>query len=494
MSVTAGTMLFRTGDDGDTCYLVEHGTLRVMTAPNGEVLAMVGPGAFVGELALLLSEARSATVIVEEDAKLLALTRRDLDALLADHPALSVALTRELGRRILRANQRFAGASSARRSIVWPAASVAEVAATLVDDGRRVGVAPIAGASLGALPVGVVRVKAPRYGADDTRLDAVLIGAGDAPTGRATSVVQDADHVLCFGTPPAWISDAARTRVIRVRDARRAARWAMGHAVGLAFSSGGSKTVAHVGVLLALREAGVEIDAVAGSSGGALAAAGQAFAISEADARRHLVDLERFTHWRRLDVNLPPRSGLAKGRRLRDVISKWAFGANLEDAEVPLWLVGSDVATGGAVVLHEGPTADALRASMSVPGVFDPWRIGNRVLIDGAVANPLPTDVLRDAGVGIVIASNVAGQATEIDIDGRLPGLGQIVSRVLNTSERERIRTLLPLADVVIRPRVNANNTFDFSNNDAIIETGAVATRERLADIRSLIAAASTGR
>ncbi|MEY2418700.1 MAG: hypothetical protein QOG90_1380, partial [Actinomycetota bacterium] len=127
-------------------------------------------------------------------------------------------------------------------------------------------------------------------------------------------------------------------------------------------------------------------------------------------------------------------------------------------------------------------------------GAFDPWRVGDKVLIDGAVANPLPTDVLREAGVGIVIASNVAGQATELEVEGRLPGLGQIMTRVLNTMERERIRGLLPLADVVIRPRVKASNTFDFGNNEGVIEAGAKAAAARVDDIRSLLAAASSVR
>jgi NTE family protein len=486
--------LFRTGDDGDTCYLVERGALRVMTAPDGDVLATVGPGAFVGELAVLLGEPRSATVIVDEDAELLALSRRDLDALMTDHPALSMALSRELGRRIVRTNTHFAGRRAARRSIVWPASEVPALAAAMLKDDRRVGVAAIAGGALGALPANVVRVKAPAYGADDTRLDAVLLGVGDSPSTRAASIVDDAQHVLSFGAPPAWLREIASERVVRVGSTERAQRWATGRAVGIAFSSGGSKTVAHMGVILALREAGIEIDAIAGSSGGALAAAGLAFDISETEGHRYLDDLDRYTHLRRLDLNVPPRSGLSKGRRLRDAIAKWNFGANLEDARIPLWLVASDVVTGDAVVLHDGPTADAVRASMSVPGVFDPWRIGESVLIDGAVANPLPTDVLREVGVGIVIASNVAGQTTVVDADGRLPGLGQIVSRVLNTMERERIRALLPLADVVIRPQVTASNTFDFSNNAAVLEAGAQAARDRIADIRSLVSAVSPGR
>ncbi|HVT77189.1 MAG TPA: patatin-like phospholipase family protein, partial [Acidimicrobiales bacterium] len=261
--------------------------------------------------------------------------------------------------------------------------------------------------------------------------------------------------------------------------------------IGLALSSGGSKTAAHLGVIAALRAGGVEIDAVAGASGGAVAAITVAFDKDESQQRRYLDDIARATHWRRLDVNFPPRSGVWKGQRLRDMFAQWDVGPNLEDAAIPVWLVGSDVATGATVTMQEGSVADAIRASMSIPGALDPWRVGDRVLIDGAVANPLPTDVLRDAGVGVVIASNVAGQSTEFAVNGKLPGLNQIMSRVLNTMERERLRALLPLADVVIRPRVTASNSFDFSNNETFIEAGATAARARLDDIRTLVDAAS---
>jgi NTE family protein len=272
---------------------------------------------------------------------------------------------------------------------------------------------------------------------------------------------------------------------------RRATRWATGRALGVTFSSGGSKTVAHMGVILALREAGIEIDAVAGSSGGAIAAAFVACDKDEAWGRRVVADLARLTHFRRLDLNLPPRSALAKGRRLRNAFDKWELGDNLEDASIPTWIVGSDVATGSTVVIHSGSVADAIRASLSVPAVFDPWRLGDRLIIDGAVSNPLPSDILRAGGVGVVIASNVAGQASATEVDGRLPSLGQIVGRMLNTMERERIGALLPLADVVIRPRLSAANTFDFSNVDGALAEGRRAAEEHLAGIRSLLAAAS---
>jgi predicted acylesterase/phospholipase RssA/CRP-like cAMP-binding protein len=496
MSVTAGTMLFRTGDAGDTCYIVDVGGLEVTTAPGGDVLATLGPGSFVGELAILLGEPRSATVTAVTDAQLSVLKRGDLDALMLEHPTISVGITRELGRRIIHTNQRFATGRAARRTVVWPASKVAPLAAALADGDRRVAVGAIGGATFGALGDGVTRVKSPDYGRSDPRLDAVLIGAGSTPSARAGKVVSDAAHVLCFEAPPAWLREAAPAdRLVRVEDTplgtRRAARWATGRAVGVALSSGGSKAVAHLGVVRVLRAAGIEIDAVAGSSGGAVAAVFLGFDKEDELAEPWIDDLRRSTQFRRLDLNVPPRSGLAKGRRLRDTFAKWHVGEHIEDAAIPTWLIGSDVATGGAVVMHEGPVADALRASLGVPGAFDPWRIGNKLVMDGAVSNPLPTDVLRAAGVGIVIASNVAGQASEIDVNGRMPGLTQIMGRVLNTMERERIRSLLPLADVVIRPRFAASNTFDFSNIASAVDAGKAAAEERLSDIRSLLAAAS---
>jgi NTE family protein len=181
---------------------------------------------------------------------------------------------------------------------------------------------------------------------------------------------------------------------------------------------------------------------------------------------------------------------LFKGRRLRALFEKWAGGVTLEESEIPVWLVAADVITGGEVVLHDGSLADAMRASMSVPGAFDPWRIGRHVLIDGAVVNPLPVQLLRDIGAGVILASNVAGQATELVVGKKLPAFMQIIGRMLNTMEREVIRSQIPIADIVIRPVVSAASTFDFSQSDKMIEAGVAAARERLPDIASVLRAA----
>ena len=495
LSVPAGTVLFRTGDEGDACYFIDTGAMRVTTSPAGEVLVTLGPGSFVGELALLLGEPRSATVTAVTDVRLFALKRADLESLLAVQPDIALAMTRELSRHLAHAYRRLSGDFGARRSVVWPARMVGPIVAAIDATATRLGVAALKGASIGATPSGAERVRAPLFGANEAHLQSVVIGAPDLANAPATLAIADAEHVLAFGPPPQWLVDAAPAdRLIRLKEddvgLRRAARWATGRAVGLVLSSGGSKTVAHLGVIRVLLAAGVEIDAVAGTSGGAFSAAALAFDRGEDFMQQNIADFARATNWRRLDFNFPPRSGLFKGRRLRAMFEKWGHDGNLEDADIPLWLIAADVATGGQVVLHTGPVADSIRASMSIPGALDPWRIGDRVFIDGGVVNPLPTDVLRDAGVGVVIASNVAGQASEIVVGNKLPGFMQIMGRILNTMEREVIRAQLPLADVVIRPRVTASNSFDFSKSDEMIAAGVEAARQRLPDIEAVLHAA----
>ncbi len=495
MSVPAGTVLFHAGERGDACYLVERGALRVATSPNGEVLATLGAGSFVGELALLLGEPRTATVTAVTDSALLELKRAELESLMVDYPDLAIAMSRELGRRIVASNHRLLGDFGPRRSVVWPASMVGAVAAALDPMSRRIAVAALRGASIGATPSGATRVRAPLFGGADAGLQSVLLGAPDEGNPSAMVATADAEHVLVFGAPPQWLVDtAARGRLVRLNadelGLRRASRWATGRAVGLVLSSGGSKTVAHVGVIRVLRDANIEIDAVAGTSGGAIAAAAVAFNRDEQFMRRCVKEIAHATHWRRLDFNFPPRSALFKGRRLRALFAEWGGGVDLEDSDIPLWLVAADVVSGAEVVLHEGPLADAMRASMSVPGAFDPWRIGEHVLIDGAIVNPLPAQLLRDAGVGVIFGSNVAGQATEVVVGHKLPGFMQIIGRMLNTMEREVIRSQVPLADLVIRPIVHASSTFDFSTSDTMIDAGVEATRERLADIAAVLRAA----
>ena len=158
---------------------------------------------------------------------------------------------------------------------------------------------------------------------------------------------------------------------------------------------------------------------------------------------------------------------------------------------IPCWVVASDVATGKEVVIGAGPVADGIRASMSIPGAFNPWLVDGRLLMDGAVVNPMPASVLREAGLRLVIGSNVAGQGTlpAPGEPGRAPHLLQIMSRIVGAVEREMIKAQLPLADVVVRPLVTAAGSFDFSRLDAFVAEGERAARQAVPELLRVVGA-----
>ncbi len=510
-SYERGAVVFQTGDPSDAMYLVESGQVDVVlnadpaAEANDEPLASLGPGSFVGELGLLLDEPRSATLVVTHDAELWALGRTELDALLSQHPTLAMDVTRELGRRLVATNRRVSPPPVTRITAIW-GDGAPELAHTLAGLGvGRVGVLGLPGA--GRLPplrpevtelapehLDAATVAGWAHAQVDSLDHLLLVLPGEAdPTARAA--VDLAGHLVAFTTPwPDWtVRTGAARRVLRCDGSsaslRRVARWVSGRAVGLALSSGGSKCVAHLGVLRVLRAAGVEIDAVAGTSGGALAAAGLAFDLPEDQMMAWLEELGRNTTLRRFDLNLVPRSALFKGTRLRTLFDTWFAGRTFADTSIPMWMVATDVDTGEEVVITHGPVADGMRASMSIPGALDPWPHDGRLLIDGAVVNPMPASVLRDAGLHFIIGSSVAGQESprKRAADGRAPHMIQIISRIMGAMEREMIKAQIPLVDVMIRPQVFASSSFDFSRSAAFADEGERAALEKLAEIQALL-------
>jgi NTE family protein len=177
--------------------------------------------------------------------------------------------------------------------------------------------------------------------------------------------------------------------------------------VGLALGSGGARGWAHLGVLQALREKGIEVDVVAGTSMGAVI--GAFFAARRADVLRELAgDLD----WKRLrpffwEVTLS-RSGLTDGRKLLEEFRKMLGLREFRELDLPFRAVATDLDTGGEVVLSSGNLLQAVRASISIPGLFSPVRVGKRLLVDGGLVNPVPVSVAREMGAQTVIAVDVS--------------------------------------------------------------------------------------
>ncbi len=172
--------------------------------------------------------------------------------------------------------------------------------------------------------------------------------------------------------------------------------------IGLALGSGSARGWAHIGVIRALAEAGIEIKCVAGTSIGSLV--GAAFALNKTDV---LEDFARQLDWKQivsfLDVTFP-RSGLIDGEKLTDFFRGHVLEINIEELPIRYCAVATDLATGHEFVLNKGNLIDAIRTSISVPGIFTPVKKEADFLIDGGLVNPVPVSVIRDMGADYVIA------------------------------------------------------------------------------------------
>ena len=172
--------------------------------------------------------------------------------------------------------------------------------------------------------------------------------------------------------------------------------------VGLALGSGSARGWAHIGVFRALAEAGIRVDCVAGTSVGALV--GAVFASGKLDALEEVV---LGLDWKQIacffDVVFP-KSGLIDGKKVADFVRSHMREENIEDLPIPFGAVATDLATGHEVVAQSGDVIEAIRASISVPGIFTPVRKDGTVLVDGGLVNPVPVSVVREMGADFVVA------------------------------------------------------------------------------------------
>jgi NTE family protein len=172
--------------------------------------------------------------------------------------------------------------------------------------------------------------------------------------------------------------------------------------IGLALGSGSARGWAHIGVIKALTEAGIHVDYVAGTSVGAVV--GAVYASGRIDSFKDVVlqlDWKKIAFF--LDVVFP-KSGLIDGNKIAEFIRSHVEEKNIEDLSLPFCAVSTDLATGNEVIIKDGDIIEAVRASISVPGVFTPVRKNGAILVDGGLVNPVPVSVVREMGADLVIA------------------------------------------------------------------------------------------
>jgi len=253
--------------------------------------------------------------------------------------------------------------------------------------------------------------------------------------------------------------------------------------VGLALSGGTAKSIAHIGVLEALTEAGIPVDCIAGTSGGAIVGAifAAGFGVEELKgiaSRLRWKDLARIT-WPRL--GLLNNSGIA--RFLTDLLGELTF----EDLKIPLAVVATDLLTGEKVVFREGSVAEAVMISCSIPTVFEPVERDGTLYTDGGLVEYLPVETVQMFQPEVIIAVNL-GHRT-----GRSPRprhLLHMAMRVTGIAAKQNARLSETKADVVIHPPTGEFPSFDLMASARLIRVGYEATRARIPDIRAVLDAA----
>jgi len=559
-----GEWLFRQGDPGDALYLLARGRLQVwITATeHGEqsetMVAELGPGETVGEIGLLSGGKRSAGIRAVRDSLLLRMDAAAFDRLGGERPQLIRQLAGGIAERL---RQRTGGPSASRRSLrtiaILPldeqghATALAEqLGAALGQHGPTLVLSAERLAALGAPPVpsagdGAASAAMTEWLAaveDDHRFVLLVAEAGDSAWSRLA--LRHADVILLTAAAsgdsglrpwelallgdehdpvarralllthhgsPAMLAGTARwlrerplawhlhLRAGVADDLQRLARVLAGTANGIVLGGGAARGFAHLGVYQALREAGITVDWVGGASIGAVMGIAMARALEPAAARDMI--REAFVGGKPFGDYTLPVVSLLRGRRLDRLIARH-LSEDIEDLPIPYFCVTSNLGSGRPQVHARGPLGPALRASVSLPGIFPPAVIDGQLAVDGGIVDNLPVDLMRGQPVGRVIAVDLTSRQTfAVDYD-QVPSPWQLLAgRMLPFTRRYRVPSFMSLmlkateigtmtavreaggrADLLLRPPVNRFSITDVRSFDRIVDAGYEYARQALED------------
>jgi NTE family protein len=445
-AMPGGAKLFDYGDASDALYVLKSGSLGAFKPDADGALRLEGvvaAGETVGELGLIVDQPRSATVRALRDSELLRLSRQGFQNLVERYPEAMLTTARLAVKRLI---DRDSGTklSAPRTFAILPHDAQVDARGLA----QRLSVALGRYGECAVIDADMARGQTSAwFSALEARVRHVLyLGNADAGDEWRELCVRQADcllfpvraaqaasawpqagcldaeqalhrprHLLLLhdgdieaGAAVRWLEQMPGVQHHHVRndgDIERVARLLIGRSVGLVLSGGGARGFAHIGVVRALREAGMHIDCVGGTSIGAIIGAGVA-----ADWSNE----EMFDNYRRAFVLGRPLSdytfpfiSLVAGRRVARLLRE-AFGPrDITDLALPYFCVTANLSAGRAETHRNGPLWFWLRASCAIPGVLPPVFHHREVFVDGAVMNNLPTDVMRTQGVGEIVAVDI---------------------------------------------------------------------------------------
>jgi NTE family protein len=250
--------------------------------------------------------------------------------------------------------------------------------------------------------------------------------------------------------------------------------------VGLALGSGGLRGLAHIGVLQVLEREKIPVNYIAGCSIGSLIGSLYASGLDSETLYKLAKNLKR-RHW--IDLVIP-KMGLVAGDRTLETIRLLTRRKHFDDLAIPLAVVAADLYTGEEIVFREGEVALAVRASISVPGVFVPCRYDGKLLVDGAVVNPTPIDVARGMGADIVVAVDLVPTGDPAAVTN----LFDIIIQTIDIVERQLFKHREHHCDLLVKPEVGHISPSSFAAVDECVSLGVQAMEAGLPELRKLLA------
>jgi predicted acylesterase/phospholipase RssA/CRP-like cAMP-binding protein len=561
----SGETLFREGDAGDSMYVISSGRLRAVLNAGQEdeiIITEYGRDQSVGEMALLTGEPRSATIYAIRDTELYRITKDSFDQLVEQYPRILLQMTRTMAQRLKDTTHGVAASDGIRAVAVLPAgpeADITEFAIQLTEALTMRGKALHLNSQQidQRLEAGTAQV--PRETAGEARLlgwlteqemgcDFVVYEADTEFTEWTKRCIRQADRILLvaqserssalnaiedglfnsqelqlttskelvllhssFSTLPGhtrrWLENrpVANHHHIALDNAShlpRLVRFLRSRPVALVLSGGSIRAFAHIGVLRALREAGIPVDVIGGTSAGSII--GAQYAMGWDDRELEERNLELFSNAKRfMDYTLPVTSFFA-GRQF-DLVLERIFGdLCIEDLWIKYFCTTVDLTAAQLLTHRTGLLRWYVRASCSMPVVLPPVLENGHLLVDGGLMNNIPVnqmlDVVRSSKVIVVNVTNAfytadgdynygdnlpfwkvfIGRLNPFGKKLILPSLGNILLRSLEIGSKSSEPAQIAKADVYIRPRVEGIGFSDTTSMLHLIQLGYEATQAQL--------------
>jgi len=268
--------------------------------------------------------------------------------------------------------------------------------------------------------------------------------------------------------------------------------------LGVALSGGGARGLAHIGILKVLRNADIQIDFMAGSSMGGVIAASYAAGLAPSEIEEIASSVGTISNLAQLVDPTLLKKGIFKGEKVTKLFKRYLGEKSFEDLEIPLTVTAVDLNSNQEIRISDGLVADALRATISIPGIFVPVEKEDMRLVDGGLLNNLPVDIVRDMGADIILAVDVGWsgfgkeQIKELNqkLISRVPlvdmslTLYETINLVLSRQVDDKIQSIQP--DFLLRPEIPSHITSltGYTQATELITFGEEVTQPILADLR----------